>query len=206
MFSTCKKLVSVQIDVLRIRGSDGQSIPAQLVTTTEKHLADYDQFWKPQLQRANAEDSLSDWDWKQRVFVARGIAEGYAIECEQMTQGLIVLRPQGRRSVFDPSRRLVYVSRLATAPWNRSELQSPIRFKLVGSTLLKFAQFRSEVLGYGGLVGFIHCRNQRSSIVNWTCKMVVWMKNLRIFGILNGTVHAHPVWMNLRNRCEFLLD
>ena len=153
MFSMCKKLVSVQIDVLLIRGSDGQSIPAQLVTTTEKHLADYDQFWKPQLQRANAEDSLSDWDWKQRVFVARGMAEGYAIECEQMTQGLIVLRPQGRRSVFDPSRRLVYVSRLATAPWNRSELQSPIGFKLVGSTLLKFAQFRSEVLGYGGLVG-----------------------------------------------------
>ena len=71
MFSMCKKLVSVQIDVLLIRGSDGQSIPAQLVTTTEKHLADYDQFWKPQLQRANTEDSLSDWDWKQRVFVAK---------------------------------------------------------------------------------------------------------------------------------------
>jgi hypothetical protein len=153
VFSTCEKLVSVQIDVLLIRGANRQSVPAQLVTTTERHLADYDQFWKPRLQRANAEDSLSDWDWKQRIFVARGMAEGYAIECEQMTQGLIVLRTQGRRSLFDPSRRLVYVSRLATAPWNRSELQSPVAFKLVGSTLLKFAQLRSEGLGYGGLVG-----------------------------------------------------
>jgi hypothetical protein len=145
--------VSVSIDVLLVRGADQKSVPAQLVSMSEKHLVDYDRFWKPYLQVVNTEDPVADWDLKQRVFIARGIAEGYAIECEQMTQGLVILRPQGWRSSFDSSRRVVYVSRLATAPWNRSDLQSPVRFKLVGSTLLKFAQFRSEDLGYGGLVG-----------------------------------------------------
>jgi hypothetical protein len=145
--------VSFRFDVQLIRGESGQFVPAQLVSMAERHLDDYESFWKPGFQRANVENTLTDWDWKQRVFVTRGAAEGYAIECEDMTQGLMILRVKGWRSYFEPDRRIVYVSRLATAPWNRADIQSPVAFKLVGSTLLKFAAFHSQRLGYGGLVG-----------------------------------------------------
>jgi hypothetical protein len=145
--------VSLRFDVQLIRGEGGQSVPAQLVSMTERHLDDYEFSWKPGFKRAKVENTLTDWDWKQRVFVARGAAEGYAIECENMTQGLMILRVKGWRSYFDSDRRIVYVSRLATAPWNRVDIQRPVAFKLVGSTLLKFAAFHSQYLGYGGLVG-----------------------------------------------------
>jgi hypothetical protein len=79
--------------------------------------------------------------------------EGYAIELNRLTQGMMMLRTRGKRSHFDEQRRLVYVSRLATAPWNRVDLQASVEFRAVGSTLMRFAQLRSEELGYGGVVG-----------------------------------------------------
>ncbi|KAM3108924.1 hypothetical protein ACJ2PR_28350 [Phormidesmis sp. 146-33] len=136
-----------------IRGSSGAIVTGLLVTLTEKHLDDYETFWKSRLQQVEAADKFFDWEWKQRVLVPSGEAEGYAIEQEQMTQGLMMLRTRGKRSFFDQNRRIVYVSRLATAPWNRADLQTPIEFRAVGGTLMRFAQLRSEELGYGGLVG-----------------------------------------------------
>jgi hypothetical protein len=143
----------MRFDVLLIRGETLQSVVAQLVPLTGKHLDDYETAWNNRLQQSGTEDALTDWDFKKRVFIAKGEAEGYAIEFEDMTQGMMVLRVRGRRSSIEPNRRIVYVSRLATAPWNRSEVQNPITFKLVGTALLQFAQFRSRELGYGGLVG-----------------------------------------------------
>jgi hypothetical protein len=144
---------SVRVDVSLLRGDTLQPMMAQLVSMTNRHLDDYDAAWQQCLRQVDAVDELADWDWKKRVFVARGEAEGYAIEWENMTQGLMILRSRGRRSWIDPNRRIVYVSRLATVPWNRLEIQNPVTLKLVGGTLLKFAQFRSETCGYGGLVG-----------------------------------------------------
>jgi hypothetical protein len=65
----------------------------------------------------------------------------------------MMLQTRGKRSAFDENRRIVYVSRLATAPWNRADVQTPVEFRAVGGTLMRFAQLRSEELGYGGLVG-----------------------------------------------------
>ena len=145
--------MSIQIEVPLIRGSSGATVIGLLVTLTEKHLDNYETFWKARLQEAEAADKYFDWEWKQRVLVSSGEVEGYAIEHEQMTQGLMMIRTRGRRSFFDESRRIVYVSRLATAPWNRADLQTPVEFRAVGGTFMRFAQLRSEELGYGGLVG-----------------------------------------------------
>lgn len=82
-----------------------------------------------------------------------GLYEGYAITCEQMTQGLMILLTQGQQSQVESDRSLVYVHSLATAPWNRVTAPDPNGFRAVGRVLLKFARFRSEELGYGGLVG-----------------------------------------------------
>jgi hypothetical protein len=142
-----------RLDVPLVDGVSGAIVMGSLVTMTEKHLDDFEVFWKSRLQQVEADDKFFEWAWKRRVLVACGDSEGYAIEYENVTQGLMMLRVRGKRSVFDENRRIVYVSRLATAPWNRSNIQTPVQLRAVGGRLLQFAKMRSEQLGYGGLVG-----------------------------------------------------
>lgn len=49
--------------------------------------------------------------------------------------------------------KLVYVEYLASAPWNRKEIQRPPRYQGVGTNLLRYARVRSVELGYSGRVG-----------------------------------------------------
>jgi hypothetical protein len=147
--------LSVQFEVPLIRVRDVASVIGSLVTLTTKHLDDFRTFWKEQLKTSADEDRYWDWDQKQRIYLAGGIDtyEGYAIECEGLTQGMMILQLRGYRSQIEPNRRLVYIHSLATAPWNRLSNPDPNGFRAVGSALLRFARFRSEELGYGGLVG-----------------------------------------------------
>jgi hypothetical protein len=147
--------LSVQFEVPLIRFRDAVSVIGSLVTLTTKHLDDFRTVWKEQLKTSADEDRYWDWNQKQRIYLAGGIDtyEGYAIECEGLTQGMMILQLRGYRSQIEPNRRLVYIHSLATAPWNRLSNPDPNGFRAVGSALLRFARFRSEELGYGGLVG-----------------------------------------------------
>ncbi|MEB3292531.1 MAG: hypothetical protein VKJ24_05175 [Synechococcales bacterium] len=66
-------------------------------------LADEDQYW--------------DWERKKRIYIQgdNRIYEGYAIEYEQLTQGMMIIKMGGHRSWVDPERRLVYVHSLGGA-------------------------------------------------------------------------------------------
>lgn len=145
--------MSVRYEVPIIREQDDQAVTALLVTLAEDHLNDFATFWKARLCTSEQEDRFWDWELKQRVYLTSAHYEGYAIEYEQRAQGLMLLETGGHRSQFEPNRRLVYVHSLASAPWNRPSLQSPVAFRAIGRTLLQFARFRSEELGYDGLVG-----------------------------------------------------
>lgn len=79
--------------------------------------------------------------------------ETYAIESEELTQGLLWLETQWHRSWVNRDWRIVYVEALASAPWNRSILDDPPFFRGIGTALLLFARRRSYELGYGGRVG-----------------------------------------------------
>ncbi|NJN63307.1 MAG: GNAT family N-acetyltransferase [Coleofasciculaceae cyanobacterium RL_1_1] len=138
-----------------IRVQDSATVIGRLVSLSAKHLNDFKTRWRKGLQTTVDQDQYWDWERKQRIYLTdgTGIYEGYAIECEQLTQGMMLLQIKGYRSQVEPSRRLVYVHSLATAPWNRVSNPAPNGFRAVGSALLRFAQFRSENLGYGGLVG-----------------------------------------------------
>lgn len=157
VFTTIRKnkTLSVQFEVPLIRVRDASSIVGSLVALTIKHLNDFKAVWREQLSTSADEDQYWDWEQKQRIYLAGGIGiyEGYAIECEQMTQGMMILQVRGYRSQVDPTRPLVYVHSLATAPWNRISNPDRNGFRAVGSALLRFARFRSEELDYGGLVG-----------------------------------------------------
>jgi hypothetical protein len=145
----------VQFEVPLIRVSNAASVIGLLVTLTTKHLDDFRAVWRERLRTSADEDRYWDWEQKQRIYLtdSAGIYEGYAIECEGLTQGMMILQVRGYRSQVEPNRRLVYVHSLATAPWNRLSNPDSNGFRAVGSVLLQFARFRSEELEYGGLVG-----------------------------------------------------
>jgi hypothetical protein len=149
------EIVSVQYEVSLIRIRDAASVDGSLVTLNAKHLDDFATVWREQLRTSADEDQYWDWEKKQRIYLAGGLGiyEGYAIEYEQLTQGMMLLQIRGYRSQVDPTRRLVYVHSLATAPWNRISNPDSNGFRAVGGALLRFARFRSEELNYGGLVG-----------------------------------------------------
>lgn len=65
----------------------------------------------------------------------------------------MTIETQWHRSWIAPHPQLVYVEALASAPWNRSNLQQPPTLRGVGSVLLNFARRRSLDLGYGGRIG-----------------------------------------------------
>ena len=135
------------------RGADNQIVVATIESLSAKHIDDFATRWRPLLEQTLQEDKSWDWDFKQRLSEGRENYEGYAIECEGETQGLMALETQWHRSQFFPGCPLVYVARLSAAPWNRRSIQSPPRFKPVGRTLLGYSRVRSLELGYSGCVG-----------------------------------------------------
>jgi hypothetical protein len=135
------------------RGVDRVKVDAVLMPLTDKHLIDFERDWQPLLAGTREADQFWDWEQKNRVYTRSPQYESYAIECDGMTQGLLLIAVSGYRSWFEPLRRLVYVHSVSTAPWNRAHLQPVVRYRLVGTTLLEFSRFRSDELGYGGLVG-----------------------------------------------------
>jgi hypothetical protein len=126
---------------------------AKLVTLTDKHLYDFKNDWKPQLEFSSQGDR--HWDWLRKQKVTEGLLnyEKYAIECQRLTQGLMMLEIDFHRSRLTSGKSLIYVDFLATAPWNRPSLNDVPTFKGVGSAMLDFAIWRSLELGYGGRVG-----------------------------------------------------
>jgi hypothetical protein len=149
------KIVTIHYEVPLIRIRDSTSVMGLLTPLTTKHLDDFSTVWWGETQTSADEDQYWDWEKKQRIYLGSGIGmyESYAIECENLTQGMMLLQIRGYRSQVDLTRPLVYVHSLATAPWNRVSNSDTSGFRAVGGTLLRFAKLRSEELNYGGLVG-----------------------------------------------------
>lgn len=139
------------IKLLRVK--DNLAVNAKLMTLTKKHLDDFETFWKSRLQTSDEEDGHWDWIKKNQFTLLSSDYEKYAIECEQITQGLMMLEVSNHYSKQNPNQRIVYVDFLATAPWNRISLKDPPDYKGVGSIFLEFSKQRSIELGYKGRVG-----------------------------------------------------
>ncbi len=139
------------IKLLRVK--DDIAVDAKLLTLTDKHLDDFETFWKSRLQASNEEDGHWNWIKKNQFTLFSSDYEKYAVECEQITQGLMMLEVSNYYSRNNPQQKIIYVDFLSTAPWNRISLKNPPDYKGVGLTLLSFAKQRSKQLGYEGRVG-----------------------------------------------------
>lgn len=137
------------VQLLRVH--DRQVVDAILTEIAEKHLEDAN--WEPLLSGTRQEDEYWDWVAKSRRSKMLPGDELYALECEGVTQGLIMLDVLKKRCQISSQlrRRLVYISALATAPWNRPAITNPPTYKGVGGNLVDFALARSYDLGYQGL-------------------------------------------------------
>jgi hypothetical protein len=143
----------VQRQVQLIRGANNTPVNAYLVELKQKHIDDYETLWKNQLRLHLQDDKFWDWAFKLRFILHGPNREGYAIELEGETQGLMSIETQLHGSRITEGKRLVYVEGIATAPWNRKPIQHPPRYKGIGTELLLFARIRSVRLGYKGRVG-----------------------------------------------------
>ncbi|BDA76201.1 hypothetical protein CAL7716_103670 (plasmid) [Calothrix sp. PCC 7716] len=144
----------MQSKVLLIRGQDNLIVQADLLQLTQKHASDYTSQWKDLLRQYAQEDKWWDWEFKlQSIINKQGNREGYAIEYEGETQGLMMIEVEMHGSQITRGKRLVYIDGVASAPLNRVKIQNPPKLRGVGSTLLMFARRRSLELGYEGRVG-----------------------------------------------------
>lgn len=109
--------------------------------------------WLNQLRIIEADDKFWDWEFKLGLIDRDSEYEGYALEAEGFTQGLMKIETQRHGSIQTPGQRLVYIQYLTSAPWNRKEIQRPPRFRGTGTNLLRYARLRSVELGYKGRVG-----------------------------------------------------
>jgi hypothetical protein len=141
--------LKASVKIFRVQ--DRQFVDADLLPISDKHLADFETFWKPRLQASNEQDS--HWEWKKKVSVLRAPScELYALECDRIAQGMMILEIDRHRSRLENGRSLVYVDFLAVAPWNRPSPEGPM-YKAVGTALITFAIQRSIDLEYKGRLG-----------------------------------------------------
>ncbi len=133
-------------------GTDNLSIDGAIVELAQNHVDDFINLWLNQLRVVETDDKFWDWLFKLDFISRNEEYEGYALEAEGCTQGLMQIETQRHKSQVS-GQQLVYIEYLTSAPWNRKEIQRPPRFRGVGANLLRYARIRSVELGYGGRVG-----------------------------------------------------
>ncbi|MBE9104146.1 GNAT family N-acetyltransferase, partial [Nostoc cf. edaphicum LEGE 07299] len=85
------------------------TVEADLVELVQKHVNDYASEWKEQLRLYGQEDKFWDWEFKLQFVIHRQPnREGYAIEYEGETQGLMLIETQMHGSRISEGKRLVY--------------------------------------------------------------------------------------------------
>ena len=129
---------------------------------TDEHLALWDTSWAPAMQAHRANTPVSDtpedshWDWKHKARAWRTLLgyQSYALVCEGELQGLMLTNDiTSARLAEQFGKPLVYVQFVATAPWNRPELQTPPKYRGVGRVFILAAIQASFDEGYKGRVG-----------------------------------------------------
>lgn len=144
-------MVSQFVRLLRLKSQE--VVVGTLVNLSQKHVDDFDSLWRSHLRGFRQEDKYWDWAFKKEIYLKSERYEGYGIECDNQTQGLMIIETQWHCSQVNIGEKIIYVVALATAPWNRTAIQKPPEFKGVGAALLLFARQRSVELCYAGRVG-----------------------------------------------------
>jgi len=130
----------------------------------EKNFADFEKIWRPALvtraaafsnwdQQAEGNVQDSHWDWVGKA-KAEGRFDSFAIECDGMTQALMLVdRRPHRARLCEKYAELCYVELISSAPWNRIKFSAKPKYKGAGRALIATAISLSVELELGGRVG-----------------------------------------------------
>lgn len=148
--------------------ADGTKVDGEIYEgISPENLDDFETDWYPLLvalrneavKRIAAGEEChdgADYHWKWRRFVERlGMDlswKQFALEVGGETQGLMQVSFV-ERSRIEVGQHLVYVDRLAIAPWNRKSNKEGRRYRPVGPLLMRHAIGTSLVEGFAGRVG-----------------------------------------------------
>ncbi len=144
----------------------------------ENNFRDFETRWKPVLDKrasefatweAAAEGNAQDahWDWVGKA-KNESTYDSFAIECEGMTQGLMLvdLTTHFARIQAQKGLDLCYVELIAAAPWNRSKFSAQPKYKGAGRALLATAISMSIELEFKGRIG-LHSLPESESWYNY---------------------------------------
>jgi len=146
----------------------GEIVEASLLDgISERELQDVETNWMPTLleglQRLVASGKTrrewpqtSHWDWREKVEHVRGLLayRGFAIACEDQTQGLMLVRMADVcRLPNQRGKPMVYIDYLETAPWNQGGLVDRPRYGGIGTVMLAAAIRLSLDEGFFGRIG-----------------------------------------------------
>lgn len=151
--STGSSTASSMQEIIQLVTGTENLVSGQICSMDDQHLNDYLNLWQPMIAAAGLADLDWPWEYKLRQAGREERFEAYALEVDELTQGLLFLETQWHRSGLPQRYPLVYVQAIASAPWNRISLEDPPYFLGVGRSLLLFSRRRSEQLGYKGRVG-----------------------------------------------------
>lgn len=158
----------------------GKAVPASLCDEiTDEHLEMWDRTWRPVFDAhcqglppdANKEDFK--WNWKGNATIWRSGAEfnSFAVVCDGALQGLMVTNNVIRARLTAPAKKhLIYVELLATAPWNRPNVQSPPRYRFTGWILILAAIELSLEMEFRGRIG-LHSLSRAEPFYRDKCEM-----------------------------------
>ncbi len=149
---------------LRARAT-GEAVRARLtLDIAARHLRMHDKQWTPWLTAYRGSQGDGEWDWRAIIDEERAGAPRttwlFALEAQQMLQGLMIAQSRGQTANMN-GRRLLYIAYLATAPWNRHDFRRrrsggralPDGMAGVGEALVRAAVALSRDLGMAGRVG-----------------------------------------------------
>src|ERR1017187_2324740 len=141
----------------------GELVEASLLDEViDRHLTMWSGSWQAAMQahcggrvlRDKPEDHHWDWKWKAGEWRPMLGYHSFAITCEGELQGLMLVSDlKSARIQAQFGKPIVYVEFVATAPWNRPEIQTPQRYRGVGTVMVTAAVELSWDLGYRGRIG-----------------------------------------------------
>lgn len=146
---------------------------------TDKHLTMWSGGWQVAMQahcagrmlRDRPEDHHWNWLWKANEWRPILGYHSFAITYEGELQGLMLVSDlKSARIQAQFGKPIVYVVFLATAPWNRPEIQTPPRYRGVGTIMVAAAVDLSWELGYRGRIG-LHSLPAAERFYRVTCGM-----------------------------------
>ena len=162
------------------RGATGELVEASLADeVTDAHLSLWDNTWSPVMQAYCANRTLTDkpedhhWDWRQKAGWWRPLLgyRSFALLCRNELQGLMLASDfKSARLQAQFGKPVVYVEFLATAPWNRPELEKPTRYRGIGTVMIAAAVEMSFESGYRGRVA-LHSLPAAEPFYLESCKM-----------------------------------